>query len=295
VGWLHRQETFPALGQSADLDRLRAFGPSVVEESDGTLRMWYSGHDGASGRIVEAVQPPGGPWERVGVALDAGFAGDTDAYGVESPSVVPTTDGYLMVYAGSNGPVTRLHSATSGDGRHWVPAGPCLEPGPEDGVGATHPCLLVTPTHWWLFFSGYNGSDNGRRASILAAVSSDGSSWSRVGEMLIPGTRERALSEPCVTLTHRRQFQMFYVSDDGDATAVEVATAADGVTWNRRGACRGPDGPAGDARSPFLLRLNDGGLRMWWAESPSDDVESHYRLWSADWVTDRGTPEPQPD
>jgi hypothetical protein len=89
VGWLHRQEVFPAPGQSAGLDSLRAFGPSVVEEKDGTLRMWYSGHDGASGRIVEAVQAPGEPWERVGVALDAGLAGDTDAYGVESPTVVP--------------------------------------------------------------------------------------------------------------------------------------------------------------------------------------------------------------
>jgi hypothetical protein len=48
---------------------------------------------------------------RLGVAIDAGFAGDTDDYGVESPCVVKTPGGYLMAYAGFDGDVTRLHMA----------------------------------------------------------------------------------------------------------------------------------------------------------------------------------------
>lgn len=100
-------------GALADLDRLRAFRPSVLEEDDGTLRMWYSGHDGSTGRILEAVQPPGQPWERLGISVDAGSCGESDAFGVEAPSVVRTPVGFLMAYAGSDGADTRLHMASS--------------------------------------------------------------------------------------------------------------------------------------------------------------------------------------
>jgi len=109
---------FPTSGLNAKLERLRAFGPSVLEEDDGALRMWYSGHDGSTGRVLEAIQQPGQPWRRVGISIDAGLAGETDAYGVESPSVVATPGGYLMAYAGSDGADTRLHMATSPDGHH---------------------------------------------------------------------------------------------------------------------------------------------------------------------------------
>ncbi|HEV8681831.1 MAG TPA: hypothetical protein VGS09_03505 [Actinomycetota bacterium] len=64
---------------------MRAFRPWVLEEDDGTLRMWYGGHDGTTWRILEALKPPGGVWKRLGVAIDGGFAGDSDLYGVESP------------------------------------------------------------------------------------------------------------------------------------------------------------------------------------------------------------------
>ena len=101
--------------------------------------MWYSGHDGTTGRILAAVQPPGGPWERLGVAIDAGFAGDSDEYGVESPCVVPTPGGYLMTYAGFDGEVTRLHMATSEEGRSWTAQGTIMQRGPMRPLApATH-------------------------------------------------------------------------------------------------------------------------------------------------------------
>jgi predicted GH43/DUF377 family glycosyl hydrolase len=85
--------------------------------------MWYSGHDGTSGRILTALRRPDGAWERLGVAIDAGFAGDSDQYSVESPCVVRTPGGYLMTYAGFDGEATRLHMATSDDGRRWTAQG----------------------------------------------------------------------------------------------------------------------------------------------------------------------------
>jgi predicted GH43/DUF377 family glycosyl hydrolase len=94
--------------------------------------MWYSGSDGTTSRILTAERPPGGGWERQGVAIDAGFAGDSDSYGAESPCVVKTPGGYLMVYGGSDGEISRLHMATSEDSHRWNTQGTIMQRGPED-------------------------------------------------------------------------------------------------------------------------------------------------------------------
>lgn len=283
MGWHLRGKVFPGSGPTPHLELLRAFGPSVLEEDDGTLRMWYSGHDGSTSRVLEAVKPPGRPWERRGVSIDVGLAGETDAYGVHSPSVVVTPGGYLMAYAGSDGADTRLHMATSSDGRLWNPLGTFIQRGQEDAVGATHPCLLVTRRRWWLFYSGYDGSGNGRRASILAAVSDSGASWDRVGPVLEPGDDELAVYEPCVVMSQRR-FSMFYVSDDDRRPTIQMATSEDGVSWNRRGITlpgSGEDADTLEERSPFVLKLRDATFRLWFAGRATCDVPAAYRLCSA--------------
>ena len=53
--WTREGEVFPP-GSSGDPDSVRASRPWVLEERDGTLRMWYSGHDGTTSRIIEAVK-----------------------------------------------------------------------------------------------------------------------------------------------------------------------------------------------------------------------------------------------
>jgi hypothetical protein len=132
VSWTCHREVLTGSRQLAVLDRLRAFRPSVLEEADGTLRMWYSGHDGSTGRILEAVQQPGQHWERLGISIDAGSSGESDAYGVEAPSVVRTPVGFLMAYAGSDGADTRLHiwlrPTTATDGKPTARS--CSEGGP---------------------------------------------------------------------------------------------------------------------------------------------------------------------
>jgi predicted GH43/DUF377 family glycosyl hydrolase len=283
MSWQLDGQIFSGSGAISDLESSRAFGPSVVEEDDGTLRMWYSGHDGATSRILEAVQRPGQSWERRGVSIDVGLAGESDAYGVESPSVVFTPGGYLMAYAGSDGADTRLHMAASSDGRFWEPLGTFMQREQADAVGATHPCLVVTSERWWLFYCGYDGSENGRRAAILAAVSDSGASWDRVGPVLEPSGDELALLEPWVVVSQRR-FSMFYVSDDDRRPAIQMATSEDGVSWDRRGNTlpgSGDDLDALEERSPCVLRLRDGTLRLWFASRPTGDVSAPYRLCSA--------------
>jgi predicted GH43/DUF377 family glycosyl hydrolase len=285
VEWIREGAAF-ASRTPAEPDSLRALRPWVLEEAGDALRMWYSGHDGTTGRILAAVRRPGGAWERLGVAIDAGFAGDSDRYGVESPSVVHTLGGYLMAYAGFDGEATRLHMATSDDGQHWTTQGTIMQRGPDEAVGASHPCLLATEAGWWLFFCGYDGSQDSRHAAILAAVSPTGASWDRVGTILEPVAAELAVSHPCV-IEIARTFYMFYASDDGGTSSVAMATSADGLSWNRHGtvlAASDDSAEKGGVYSPCVVRLHDGSLRMWYAALAGSDAALAYQISSASFV-----------
>src|SRR3989442_7378419 len=125
-------------------DGLRMWRPWVLEEDDGSLRMWYSGNDGETWRILEAVREPGGGWRRAGVSIDVGAAGESDDFGVQAPCVVRTPGGYLMAYAGVDGDVSRLHMANSTDGHHSEAQGTFIHRGDDDAAGASHPSLLLT-------------------------------------------------------------------------------------------------------------------------------------------------------
>jgi len=254
----------------------------VLEEESGALHMWYSGHDGTTWRILEAVQRRAEGWSRLGVAIDAGFAGESDEYGVQSPCVVKTPGGFLMAYSGFDGDADRLHMATSSEGHEWVAHGTIMQRGDEDALGAAHPCLVITGERWWLFFSGYDGQQNGRRAAVLGAVSPSGASWDRIGTVLEPAEDELAVSHPCV-LEIARTLYMFYASDDGTRVSIALATSTDGISWERLGTTLGPgEGPDGlSAHSPCALRLNDGSIRMWYSGLPVGDTDLAYRICSA--------------
>jgi len=217
------------------------------------------------------------------VAIDAGFAGDSDSYGAESPCVVKTPAGYLMVYGGFDGEVSRLHMATSDDAHSWEPQGTIMQRGPEDAAGANHACLLTTGERWWLFFTGYSGESGGQRSVLVAAVSQTGASWDRVGAILEPEPGEVAVSHPCV-LDISRTFYMFYASDIGGPIRIALGTSNDGLSWERRGSVLEPSGQGPDSLSvhtPCVVRLNDGSLGVWYAGIPIGDAELGYRICSA--------------
>jgi predicted GH43/DUF377 family glycosyl hydrolase len=250
--------------------------------------MWYTASDGGTSRILRAEHLQVSGWRKLGIAIDAGFAGESDAYGVESPCVVKTPGGYLMAYGGSDGELTRLHLATSVDARTWIPQGTFMQREAEDSGGATDPCLVMTGERWWLFFTGReNGGGRGRNekkgTAILAAVSQNGASWDRVGVVVQPESAEVAVSHPCV-VDVSRDFQMFYASDDGRRTSIVLATSSNGVEWDHRGIVLGPSETGADAISvhtPCVTRLGDGSLLMWYAGLPLGDEGLGYRICSA--------------
>src|SRR6266508_37040 len=245
--------------------------------------MWYSGNDGTTWRILEAIQPGGGTWERVGVAIDAGFAGDSDNYGVESPCVVKTPGGYLMIYGGFDGDVARLHMATSLDGRQWVAQGTIMQRGREDAAGASHPCVVMTGERWWLFFSGYDGSNDNRRAAILAAISQSGASWDRLGTVLTPD--EGSLRFPIrVSSTSPGHSACSMPATMGGGSRLPWRQSADGLSWDRRGTVLAPSGEGPDGltvHAPCVVRLHDGSLRMWYSGLAVGDADLAYRICSA--------------
>ena len=299
---------FPA--SAGGPDRIRAWQPWVVEDDDGTLRMWYSGHDGTTGRILEAVQPPGGSWRRVGVAVDAGLAGDSDRYGVEASSVVKIDEGYLMVYDGFDGRDSRLHLATSPNGSDWKPEGPIVPGEGRPLVGHT-PSLFIGADQRWLFYSapvdrvtrgqvkppsvggsvgngssganGSNGAGGPHSTGILAAVSKPGGPWDPVGSVLEPEQDEVAVSHPCVVEISRMLY-MFYASENGQQSSVALATSADGLEWERRGivvSATDDDPDTWAVTAPCVVRLRDGSVWMWYSRRPWGDDRLAYAIGSA--------------
>ena len=268
---------------TGDPDSVRAWEPWALEEDDGTLRMWYAAHDRTTGRILEAVLRPGGRWQRRGVAVDAGLAGESDRYGVGSPCVVRVNEGYLMAYTGFDGQESRLHLAVSDDGDHWISRGTVMQGEDEDSLEGGTPCLVVGGEQWWLYYSGHDRSANGRRSSILAAVSRSGDSWDRVGPVLQPEAGELAVSHPCVMEISRKMY-MFYATEHGDQGSIALATSANGVDWTRRGivlATPGDDPDSSAVSSPCIVRLRDGSLRMWYARRPWGDDQLAYSISAA--------------
>lgn len=281
MAWSARRELLPATGPWAELDAGGAWSPCLLDSDDGTARLWYAGSDGSTTRILAARIERDGTCRRTGVAIDTGFAGASDMFGVDAPCVVRTPAGFLMAYGGSDGPDTRLHVATSRDGEVWAPHGTVMQRGDEDAIGATHPCLVIT-NRWWLFYAGYDGSSNGRHAAILAAVSDTGASWDRIGAVLRPEPGEVAVREPSVLDVHG-SFHMFYVSDDDRRTVIAVAMSDDGVRWSRRGTTVEPHtASAGGPRSPYLSRGRRGQLNLLYAAPRAVGIGAPDTLWAVE-------------
>jgi predicted GH43/DUF377 family glycosyl hydrolase len=275
--WTSPHQVLPVEGQWSELDAGGACSPCVLESDDGTAMLWYAGRDDATQRILAARRLPDGSWTRSGAVVDAAAAGHGDGQIVGSPSVIPIDSGFVMAYVVSGRSSSRVHLAASPDGLQWKPQGEIRPRGEPDDVVANDPCLVVG-NQWWLF---YGASDIHRRARVDAAVSPNGCSWTWVGSVLAPHSGEVAVLEPSVLVAYGA-YHMFFVSDDGHRSEIQLATSADGLQWERRGTTlKGPGEAGNGVRTPCVVRAG-GALRLWYSAPDSSSADSTVRLWAVE-------------
>lgn len=275
-------------GPFAGLDRHRAWRPSVLQGDRRSWRMWYGGHDGSISRVLGAEQRRDSGWVRSGVSVEAGLAGPTDRAGIDAPSVVRMPSGFVMAYAGSNGTTARVHLATSHDGRAWRPSGPFRAPDGRDATG--HPCLVASDGLLWLY---YTGPDSGGRSAVLAATSSDGTTWQHAGPVLEADPSEsgengeNGVWDPWVVTFEEGLLMLFVRGGDDDGSSIGLATSFDGRAWSRHPtpvdlAHRHHD--AGVISGPSAYHMGGRHLRVWYAAGKEGDTTGQCRLWSAELV-----------
>ena len=159
---------------------------SVLQEPNGSwvMYLWGSSSPGARAPALYRATAPeaAGPWTAGPAPVLSGTVGAWDSQGVDFASVVRTTTGYLMLYAGSSVSAPndgRIGFATSPDGITWTKGdAPVIEPGfcgAFDARSVAIPRLRETDTGWLLF---YNGLDwRLGPAEVGVGQSADGLSW----------------------------------------------------------------------------------------------------------------------
>jgi hypothetical protein len=182
----------PLTGIDLDLSPPGPVPGSVLLEPDGSWVMYFWGIPAPADRggvLFRATAPaPGGPWTADPEPVLEGTVGAWDGAGLDFPSVVHTSDGYLMLYAGSSLSLPnegRLGIATSTDGVAWTKQpDPVVEPGlcgEFDSRSIAIPRLRLVDDGYLLFYNGL--APDLSTADVGVASSSDGFSWTCANPM----------------------------------------------------------------------------------------------------------------
>jgi hypothetical protein len=165
-------------GQPFDQDSARASLQSVIFEDD-EYKMWYSGYDGLSWKIMYANSTDGLIWAKQGVVIDLGSQGSLDSAGAYSPSVIKT-DEYEMWYNGQDGMNVYILYANSSDGINWNKyINPAIVTDPDgkyDNGRVIFPSVYHNSSGYYMWYTGDNGNYR-----VLYAESSDGLNWHKKG------------------------------------------------------------------------------------------------------------------
>ena len=167
-----------------------------------------------------------------------------DGYGVGGMSVQRVGTTYYMWYSGvpENEYSQRIYLATSSDGITWT-----KEPNPVLGLGApgafdsrqlTKPSVIYDPANVVAPFRMWYAAEDESGGGVGYATSSDGRTWTKLGEVLAPGKPGMADSyrvmQPCVLVDNGVYF-MWYTADDSNNRRVAYSTSTDGLAWARGG------------------------------------------------------------
>lgn len=189
--------------QAGIFDAVFALDAFVLKDGT-TYRCWYTGWNGETRdegnglatkinfRIGYATSTDGLNWTKVqgsagaNSVLGMGDDGEADALGAEDPYVIKENGIFRMWYVGWDGQSRRIHYATSTDGMNWTKKGVVMDlgrPGHPDELGLRNPVVIKRSGKYELWYQGK--SSDTPRYHVLRAVSQDGLSWKRAGEVVL--------------------------------------------------------------------------------------------------------------
>ncbi|MCI4371579.1 MAG: hypothetical protein L3J78_02920 [Thermoplasmata archaeon] len=169
-------------GTSGSWDSVSAHFPAVVQNSDGTFRLYFSGWDGSkygigvarSATFENFTEDAGNP------ILPSGTTGSFDTSWM-APNTVLRGGIWTMYYSGSNGSASAVGIATSSDGRNWTKYGanPILTAGPPaipGSISTDYAAYLADPAGNRIYYDSWNGRN--ARIGLLTAAPASGSTVS---------------------------------------------------------------------------------------------------------------------
>jgi len=252
--------------------------PCVRRLDSGTYVMWFTG-TGASGKSIGiAWSDDGIDWRKDvrNPVFTAGADGSWDADAVGDPCVLPTSSGYIMLYAGSSASGRAIGRATSADGIAWERAAenPVLPPAPAGTAwddGETYTPWVLPATNGFEMWYGARGTGDGD--GVGRALSPDGIHWTRFpSPVLDPQVLEAVCFAPCVLhegSTYRMWCAAVHEAPGGTAfpAVIDYAQSSDGSEWTRNRLALSYGEPAawdGGALRAACVRDEGAVMKMWY-------------------------------
>ena len=172
----------PVLAPSIPLEGSNIAYPEVLKIGS-EYRMWYTGYDGSTGRILAATSSDGLSWVKQGLTLDVGGPGTLDDFRVWDPTVLYRHETFYMWYTGqstSDPPRARILLATSSDGLSWTKRGVVVSPGATGSMDQDHVANPAVRRACLFFEMIYMGGSGGYQR-LFYARSIDGVHWQKKG------------------------------------------------------------------------------------------------------------------
>ena len=240
-------------------DSVWARDPTVLQEPDGSFKMWYNGFDGGRSIILLATSSDGFSWTKQGAVLD--YGGNAGA-----PFVLREGSTYHMWFqAGS------IFHAVSQDGRSWTVDGIALAPNyPNwDGLTVGTPWVVQYGGQYQMYFMGSDGGTD----RIGLATSSTYWNFTRVSSSPVfePGGTWDSFKVRNPAVKPGNPWIMYYAGLGNSFFQVGIATSPDGVGWTRGSTpILAPDpSPSWDSQGTVGAKFIDGahGRRLYYTGS----------------------------
>lgn len=206
----------------------------VLKDNDGTYKMWFSGNDGSSWRILYSTSNDGINWTVPVLSMNNGTCSYNAGHS-KSPYVIKESNtSYKMWFSGATGDTNKILYSTSQDGVTW--STPILSMSTStcayNTTQSESPTVIKeSDTSYKMWFSG----SNDRAYTILYSTSSDGKVWSTPVLSVNKGTTTYNSAHslfPCVIKESDTLYKMWFSGSDGTVYSNLYCTSSDGVNWS---------------------------------------------------------------